>query len=762
MAMVGKLGPEHGARRANARTILSYALVLILTAALIPVAAPAVQLVGDTARVSIDTSGAEKPGASLFAAVATGPASQPMVAFQSQAALVSTDTNGLYDVYLRDVGAGETVRVSGLGTASEPTGASRAPALSLDSRFVAYESDASELVADDENNTSDVFVLDRETKTTVRASVSTTGTEGELASRTPSISGDGSLVVFVSDATTLVPDDTNGRTDVFIHDLVTGETRRVSETVSAEANGSSDIAAISADGSTVVLVSKANNLVPGDVNGRSDIFAYDVVAGTFELVSVSSSETQGNLDSQEPSVSEDGRFVTFESASTNLVAGDGNLKRDIFLRDRQLGTTVRISGGANGVDSDENSSASRVSLDGRFVAFSSRATALAPGSTDGVSNVYVWDALQDSVTCVGTAADGEPLDGDCYSPALSPDGRFAAFHSTASNLVASDTNVHTDVFVTEFAPRRIERVAGATRYATAVEASKNAYPADGSADAVVLATGRNWPDALGGAALAGAVDGPLLLCDTDALPAVVAAEIERLGADTVYVLGGEAAVSADVYSAAGDLAGVEDVVRIAGATRYQTAQQVAEAVHAIDPAAASTVFVATGRNFPDALAASPVSAATRWPILLADPARGVELPAYVTDAVMLGGTSVLPATLEAQLEGELGASNVERWWGANRYATAVDVAEHAVARTSLRYDDVTIATGERFPDALSGGVMAGRLGGVLLLTTTAALRTEPASVIASNRDAIASAWIMGGEAAVSQAAMASVETALGE
>ena len=404
-----------------------------------------------------------------------------------------------------------------------------------------------------------------------------------------------------------------------------------------------------------------------------------------------------------------------------------------------------------------------VCSDGRFVAFSSLAEDLVGSDSNTQQDVFVWDRENDAVQLLSRSATGLQGNGASSGAALSPDGRFVAFQSAAGNLVDDDTNSASDVFVVEFAPRSIERVADTTRYTTAIKASNTSYPASGSADAVVLATGLNWPDALGGAALAGVVDGPLLLTPPDEIPAAVEAEIERLGASTVYILGLEGAVGPEVYEAAKKLAGVSSVERIGGLDRYETAERIAKRVWELDPAADGTVFVATGRNYPDALAASPAAAAMHWPILLVDPrSSSIETSAAVTRALILGGTGVVSPDIEADLEAQLGAAQVERWAGPNRYATAADVAIHAEAETTLSFDDTTIATGQQFPDALSGGVMAGKLGGVMLLTTGSYLRSEPAAVLEANRDTIASAWIMGGTGAISESTKNAVATALGE
>src|SRR5207249_1268748 len=213
------------------------------------------------------------------------------------------------------------------------------PALSADGRFVAFGSDATNLVAGDTNGTTDVFVHDRQTGTTERVSVASGGgTQGNGKSggffAFPALSADGRFVAFQSDATNLVAGDTNGTTDVFVHDRQTATTERVS------VNGFSAGPALSADGRFVAFHSTGSNLVAGDTNGATDVFVHDRQTGTTERVSGASDGTQGNDASAGPALSADGRLVAFHSSATNLVAGDANRAYDVFVHDRAVSTTT--------------------------------------------------------------------------------------------------------------------------------------------------------------------------------------------------------------------------------------------------------------------------------------------------------------------------------------------------------------------------------------------------------------------------------------
>ncbi len=318
-----------------------------------------------------------------------------------------------------------------------------------------------------------------------------------------------------------------------------------------------------------------------------------------------------------------------------------------------------------------------------------------------------------------------------------------------------------------------ERVWGADRYATAVQASKAAFPAAGSLPkdpeghrSVVVATGENWPDALGGSSLAGAVGGPILLVGGDVLPGAVASEIERLGAERVFLLGGTGAVSDAVASALGAIPGVDEVERVAGADRYETAEKVAARTVGLLDDYDGTALVATGDMFPDALAGSPLATAEGWPIYLAS-TGGLRVStlsamdsAGVTDAIILGGTGVVPASVETGLDREL-PGGVERLWGADRYATAAEVAEYGVDTVGMHWDGVALATGADFPDALAGGVMQGLDRSVVMLTRTDLLPAATSSALEANASSIVTLRILGGTGAVTDAvrqeAMSAIE-----
>jgi Tol biopolymer transport system component len=228
--------------------------------------------------------------------------------------------------------------------------------------------------------------------TTTCVSVASDGSQGNDGSYSPSISADGRYVAFDSDASNLVSGDTNSESDVFVHDRQTGETTRVSVASDGEqGNEDSWYPSISADGRHVAFGSSASNLVGGDTNSEYDVFVHDRQAGQTTRVSVASDGGQGNDRSEEFSISADGRYVVFDSAASNLVGCDTNDVWDIFVHDRQAGQTTRVSAASDGSQGNSDSGGSSISADGRYVVFDSAASNLVGGDTNGNWDVFVHD-----------------------------------------------------------------------------------------------------------------------------------------------------------------------------------------------------------------------------------------------------------------------------------------------------------------------------------------------------------------------------------
>jgi len=310
----------------------------------------------------------------------------------------------------------------------------------------------------------------------------------------------------------------------------------------------------------------------------------------------------------------------------------------------------------------------------------------------------------------------------------------------------------------------VEAVAGDDRYQTAVRVCSSRFP---SATTVVVATGQNWPDALGGASLAGAYGSPILLTRPDVLPGVVEQEIARLGATNAIVLGSEKAVSEAVVTRLRDSLHLS-VKRIGGADRYETGDAVAaatlERLSNSNQTWDGTIFVATGANFPDALAAAPLSSAWSRPVLLVAPtrpasdasARARSLEA--SRACLLGSSAAVSVTVEQALTSTL-LGGVLRLQGATRYQTAAAIAEYGAAN-GLKWDGVALATGQNYPDALAGGVAQGHVGRLMLLTPSTSLDSAPARDLYGHKSAIRGVAYFGGTGALSNSVRGAVAALL--
>jgi len=399
--------------------------------------------------ISLALDGGEADGASFTPAIS---ADGRYVAFASAAStLVSGDSNGTEDVFVFDRLSRTTERESLSSTGEQGDGDSYNPALSADGRYVAFTSSASNLTAGDDNSDLDIFVRDRVAHTTVLASVGPHGAMGDGPSVAPSISGDGRLVAFESDADSLAPDDTNGTGDVFVHDIVTGLTRRLSVGGNGLQTESPSFGpAISADGSSVAFESFSSRLVPGDTNGALDVFVADLPTGDIDRVSLSTDGGQADDRSYSPSISADGRIVAFASFADNLVAGDTNGLLDVFIRRRDQRTTTRLSVGPDGAQGDGLSFAPVVSADGALVVFSSEATNLVPDDSNGARDVFLASTTSGLMSRLSRPGAGSKAQGDGPSlgPVVDASGAMVAFASFATNLVPRDTNGQSDVFIT--------------------------------------------------------------------------------------------------------------------------------------------------------------------------------------------------------------------------------------------------------------------------------------------------------------------------
>jgi Tol biopolymer transport system component len=399
-----------------------------------------------TRRASLSSGGKQGNGNSAVVEISGDGRS---VVFESGASnLVKGDTNGVSDIFVRNIATGKISRVSVGGTNRQANGPSHsARGISYNGRYVVFESFATNLVKGDTNGTWDVFVRDRKAHKTTRMSVSSTGKQGNGTSADPVVSASGRYVAYESSASDLVSNDANGAvTDVFVRDRKAHRTRLVSvSTKGAHGNGSSSDPVISATGRYIAFEAVASNLVPRDTNAATDILLRDMTARRTTRMSVTSKGGQGIAGSYSASITPDGRYVAFESFS-NLAGKDGNHVADVFLRDRVAGKTYRISVSSTGRAGNGYSSDPAISANGRYVAFESAATNFVAHDTNAHVDVFIRDRATGKTRCASLTRKGHVGNAAASDPSFSDDGKVVVFEAEASNLVAGDTNGHTDAF----------------------------------------------------------------------------------------------------------------------------------------------------------------------------------------------------------------------------------------------------------------------------------------------------------------------------
>ena len=407
-------------------------------------------LAGITERISISSSQTEGNNSSYRPSLSSD---GRYVAFDSMAGnLVTGDTNGYSDIFVHDRQTGLTQRVSLTSGGVQGNNHSYRPSISSDGRYVAFDSLASNLVTGDTNGYSDIFVHDRQTGLTQRVSLTSGGVQGNNHSYRPSVSSDGRYVTFYTMATNLVSGDTNSASDVFVYDRQTGTLELIS--ISTEGLKSGYLAdnlnpSISGDGRNVAFESEANWGL-GEPNMNADIFVRNRIAGTTTRVSKAPDGAVANSVSTYPSISIDGRYVTFQSNASNLISGDTNGTVDIFVYDRQSGVTERVNVSTTGVEANYPSQSPSVSRDAAYVAFWSFATNLIPGDANGYSHVYVRDRQAGKTTRMSVSNAGDEGNSGSRYPSMSSDGPLMAFEGTASNLVDGDANGKSDIFIREW------------------------------------------------------------------------------------------------------------------------------------------------------------------------------------------------------------------------------------------------------------------------------------------------------------------------
>ena len=394
---------------------------------------------GETTLVSVGSNGEEGTNYSFYPAVsATG----RWVAFRSDADnLVVGDIFGTQDIFVHDRLNQKTTRVN-VDSAGVPCAQqgfqNMYPSISADGRWVAFNSSCKVLVTGDNNFSDDIFVHDRLTHKTTRVSVGSNGQQGNRDSFGQSISANGRWIAFNSLANNLVSGDVDGYYDTFVHDRLTGNTSIVSTDANGAPGGSAySRPSISADGRWVAFESGAN-LVAGDTNEANDVFVHDRLNHKTIRVSMDSDGRQGNNRSSYPQLSADGRWVTFTSFANNLVAGDTNKTHDVFVHDLLSHKTTRVSVDVSGVQGNRESSSSSISADGRWVAFMSYANNLAAGDANGAPDIFIHDRLTHKTALASLSTKGVKGNRASFAPSINADGRVLVFYSWATNLISGE------------------------------------------------------------------------------------------------------------------------------------------------------------------------------------------------------------------------------------------------------------------------------------------------------------------------------------
>jgi Tol biopolymer transport system component len=398
-------------------------------------------------RISVDSEGWSGNGASQAAVLS---ANGRYLAFQSEANnLIENDTNGHTDIFIYDRITQICQRVSVSSQQAPANFVSYFPTVSGDGQWIAFQSDAFNLVANDSNSTTDIFLHQRDFARTIMISINSQGEQGNSTSSEPSISADGRYIAFHSYASNLVANDTNKKSDIFVYERETGTLSRVSVRSKGEqVNGPSFGAAINENGRFIAFSSDANDLVDNDNNEVIDVFVHDRAMLETVRVSVNSEGEAGNDASYYASISADGRMVAFQSRATNLVAGDSNEVEDIFVHNLETGETQRVSVNDKGIAGEAASFAPQISGNGRFVVFNSNADNLVADDDNQGTDVFVYDLAEKNIRrlTLNSQNDRNPR-AALYAPSISYDGRWAAFESKAWNLVANDFNEAMDIFL---------------------------------------------------------------------------------------------------------------------------------------------------------------------------------------------------------------------------------------------------------------------------------------------------------------------------
>jgi Tol biopolymer transport system component len=406
-----------------------------------------------TKRVSVRSNGVEAlDGDSASPDIS---ANGRFVVFQSSASnLVRNDDNGAPDIFVHDRQTGKTRRISvkSNGQEAEVGGTSSDPDMTPNGRFIVFDSSAENLVPNDDNSAVDVFIHDRNTGKTRRVSVKSNGDQAEVGDSTdPVISDSGKLIAFTSLDEDLVPNDDNAFSDVFLHNRRTGKTRRVSVASNGDQTeeGANYSAAISGNGRVIAFTATGDDLAPNDANTIVDVLVRDLKTKETRLVSLRSNGDQGTGgDSSDPELSFKGLVVAFESHAIDLVPSDGNDAEDIFVHSRITKKTRLVSVNSAGDEGNGSSEDLDMTNNGRFISFESSADNLVAADDNNHEDCFVYDRKTKKMRRISLRNNGnESLVDGSDDPDISAGAKFGAFESGATDLVPNDGNVYRDIFV---------------------------------------------------------------------------------------------------------------------------------------------------------------------------------------------------------------------------------------------------------------------------------------------------------------------------
>lgn len=423
-------------RKLSVAAVLSVASILVVGFVLNPFASATVP--GTNELVNVNSSGTV--GNSFVGGQSSVSQDGRYIVFRSAATdLVSGDTNGYWDIFLRDRVGGTTTRISISSAGVQANGSSDNPRISSTGRYVVFDSAATNLVSGGAPQYQ-VYLHDTTNQTTEIISVSSSGGSNNGVASRPDVSSDGRFVTFDSNSTNLVSGAGSGtHSEVYVRDRQNGTTQVVTS-----GDASSNGARMDCSGRFVVFVSSATNLVPGDTNGRGDVFLADRLGTS---ISLSNLTISSNSSSTRPTLSCNGNYVAFDSFATNLVAGDTNASNDVFRYDRVAGSLGRVSLSSSATEGNNDSSYATISGDGRYITYHSYATNLVSGDTNATVDIFLTDVSSGVVQRAAIASGGTQANGLNWQASISADGKYISYYSEASNLVSGDTNARADIFI---------------------------------------------------------------------------------------------------------------------------------------------------------------------------------------------------------------------------------------------------------------------------------------------------------------------------